>query len=143
MRTVIIADDDRNVCECITRLIDWASIGYAPPILCHDGAEALEQFARRDPDLVITDLKMPVMDGDTLCREIRKRSAETEIVFLSAYEDFSVAQTALQYNVRDYILKPITRDAHAARQRTDFPRNHRPAAQCHRCPQPGRLGRCV
>lgn len=111
MRTVIIADDDRNVCECITRLIDWASIGYAPPILCHDGAEALEQFARRDPDLVITDLKMPVMDGDTLCREIRKRSAETEIVFLSAYEDFSVAQTALQYNVRDYILKPITRDA--------------------------------
>ena len=109
MRTVIIADDDRNVCECIVRLIDWASIGYAPPIICHDGAEALDQFARSDPDLVITDLKMPVMDGDALCREIRRRSAETEIVFLSAYEDFSVAQTALQYSVRDYILKPVTR----------------------------------
>ena len=82
-----------------------------PPIICHDGAEALEQFSRCNPDLVITDLKMPVMDGDTLCREIRKRSADVEIVFLSAYEDFSVAQTALQYNVRDYILKPITRAA--------------------------------
>ena len=77
MRTVIIADDDRNVCECITRLIDWASIGYAPPILCHDGAEALEQFARRDPDLVITDLKMPAKSASAPPKRRSCSSART------------------------------------------------------------------
>ena len=68
----------------------------------------------RPPDLVISDLKMPVMDGVTLCREIRKRNSDVEIVFLSAYEDFSTAQLALKYGVRDYILKPLTRDTFRA-----------------------------
>ena len=110
MLTVYVVDDDFNVCQCFEQLIDWPSLGCDPPVICRNGANALEKMNTRPPDLVISDLKMPVMDGVTLCREIRKRNADVEIIFLSAYEDFSTAQLALKYGVQDYILKPLTRD---------------------------------
>ena len=109
MLTVYVVDDDFNVCQCFEELIDWPSLGCDPPVICRNGANALEKMNTRPPDLVISDLKMPVMDGVTLCREIRKRNADVEIIFLSAYEDFSTAQLALKYGVQDYILKPLTR----------------------------------
>lgn len=114
MLTVYVVDDDFNVCQCFEELIDWPSLGCDPPIICRNGEVALAKMDARPPDLVISDLKMPVMDGVTLCREIRKRNSDVEIVFLSAYEDFSTAQLALKYGVRDYILKPLTRDTFRA-----------------------------
>ena len=114
MLTVYVVDDDFNVCQCFEELIDWPSLGCDPPIICRNGEVALAKMDARPPDLVISDLKMPVMDGVTLCREIRKRNGDVEIVFLSAYEDFSTAQLALKYGVRDYILKPLTRDTFRA-----------------------------
>lgn len=114
MLTVYVVDDDFNVCQCFEELIDWPSLGCDPPIICRNGEVALAKMDARPPDLVISDLKMPVMDGVTLCREIRKRNSDVEIVFLSAYEDFSTAQLALKYGVRDYILKPLTRDTFCA-----------------------------
>ena len=114
MLTVYVVDDDFNVCQCFEELIDWPSLGCDPPIICRNGEVALAKMEARPPDLVISDLKMPVMDGVTLCREIRKRNSDVEIVFLSAYEDFSTAQLALKYGVRDYILKPLTRDTFCA-----------------------------
>ena len=67
MFTVYIVDDDRNLCRCLEQLIPWKEYGYYTPIVCHQGEEALEKMKRRPPDLLITDLKMPVMGGAELC----------------------------------------------------------------------------
>ena len=127
--TVYVVDDDLNVCQCFEELINWPTLGCEPPIICHNGESALAKMNTQPPDLVISDLKMPVMDGATLCREIRRRNAEVEIIFLSAYEDFATAQLALKYGVRDYILKPLTRDT--LRSISDLVRSLALARQSH------------
>lgn len=107
MLNVMIVDDDRNLLRCLQELIPWNELGCREPVLCHNGKEALEEMKKGEPDLLISDLKMPVMDGITFCGQVRKKNREVEIIFLSAYEDFAAAQRALQFRVRDYILKPL------------------------------------
>lgn len=111
MFTVYIVDDDRNLCRCLEQLIPWKEYGYYTPIVCHQGEEALEKMKRRPPDLLITDLKMPVMGGAELCVKVRERfGTEVDVIFLSAYEDFTTARLAIVHGVKDYILKPLEPD---------------------------------
>ena len=109
MEKVLIVDDDRSVCRCLQELIRWEELGFTAPGIAYHGAEALEQMKESHFDIVISDIKMPVMDGPSLCREIKGLYPETAIIFLSAYEDFATAQLAIKAGVRDYILKPINR----------------------------------
>ena len=111
MFTVYIVDDDRNLCRCLEQLIPWKEYGYYTPLVCHQGEEALEKMKRRPPDLLITDLKMPVMGGAELCVKVRERfGTEVDVIFLSAYEDFTTARLAIVHGVKDYILKPLEPD---------------------------------
>lgn len=111
MEKVLIVDDDRSVCRCLQELIRWEELGFTAPGIAYHGAEALEQMKESHFDIVISDIKMPVMDGPSLCREIKRFYPETAIIFLSAYEDFATAQLAIKAGVRDYILKPINRES--------------------------------
>ena len=104
---VLIVDDDKNLCKCLVKLLPWEELECASPRVAYNGQHAWEIMQSNKIDLVISDLKMPVMDGMELCRMIREKFTDIIIVFLSAYEDFSIAQKAMRYGVTDYILKPI------------------------------------
>ena len=106
---VLIVDDDRMVCECLIQLLPWEEMECGVPMVAYNGLEAWHCFEERPADFVICDLKMPVMGGIDLCRRIRERNNRTQIVFLSAYEDFETARIALKYGVTDYVLKPLNR----------------------------------
>lgn len=109
MLKVMIVDDDVNVGKCLRALIDWKSLGYEIVAEAFNGSEAYQMAIDTNPDVIITDIKMPVMDGTELCKKIRESMCDVSIIFLSAYEDFSTAQLALKYNVNEYILKPINK----------------------------------
>lgn len=108
MLQVIIVDDDRNVSQCLRKLIPWNELGYEVIGECYDGLQAYNMAVEKNPDIIISDIKMPIMSGTELCKKIRETIDDVSIIFLSAYEDFQTAQIALKYNITEYILKPIT-----------------------------------
>lgn len=110
MIKVLIVDDDKNLCRCLVKQLPWEDMECTSPEVAYNGQHAWEIMQKTKMDLIISDLKMPVMDGMELCRMVREKSMDTIIVFLSAYEDFSIAQKAMRYGVKDYILKPINRE---------------------------------
>ncbi len=118
MLRVMIIDDDINVRKCLRTLIPWAEIDCEIAAEASDGMEGLAQFQSVRPDVIISDLKMPEMGGEELCAKIRAISDHVAFIFISAYEDFSVAQRALHYGVAEYILKPI--DARKLQQITSL-----------------------
>ena len=104
MIKVLIADDEHMICEwlqfCIEQNQDCRLVGVA-----NNGRDALELYRLKEPDLVLTDIKMPVMGGLELLHEIRKESARTWVVLLTAFSDFDLAREALRDGVNEYILK--------------------------------------
>ncbi len=108
---VLIVDDDHMSCQCLQQLIDWASIGCEQPLCAFNGAEALKLIEARHPDIVVSDVKMPVMDGRELCRQIYEKYPDINLFFVSAYGDFETAQLAIRYQVKGYVLKPLDADA--------------------------------
>lgn len=109
MLKVMIVDDDQSVIDCLSQLIPWQTIGCTLIASAANGQEGYNLAVERAPDLIICDIVMPVMDGTTLCRRVYETMSDVVFIFLSAYEDFTTAQVALQYHARDYILKPINR----------------------------------
>lgn len=104
IRTIIV-DDGKLVIEDLLNLVDWDENGFEIVGTAYDGKEGLELYNRTTPDLIITDLKMPVLSGVELAREIRRKSKTAKIIFLSGYEDFYAARLAISLEVNDYILK--------------------------------------
>ena len=107
---VLIVDDDRVICQCLVQGIRWEEIGCRKPLVAYNGAAALRTAEREHPNIVISDIKMPVMDGKELCRRIYEQYPDTIFLFLSAYEDFAAAQMAIRYHVSGYVLKPLDRE---------------------------------
>ena len=114
----MIVDDDVYVRKCLRKLVQWDRIGYVVVAEAGDGMEGIQLFNATKPDVIITDLKMPGMDGETFCQKIRNISDKVLIIFLSAYESFTAAQLSLRCGVSDYILKPI--DTKKIEQITDI-----------------------
>ncbi len=104
---VLLVEDEISIREGIRDIIPWASLGYRFAAEAKNGVEALELFDSLAPDLVITDLRMPKMDGLSLISSIRERTEETKIIILTGFDDFGYVRKALQANVRDYLLKPV------------------------------------
>ena len=109
MLKIVIVDDDINVCNGLRDLMDWSKLNGEIAGIVHSGEAALELVVNKSPDILISDIKMPGMDGLELCRRIREIRSDIDIILLSAYEDFSFARTAIEYGVRNYILKPINK----------------------------------
>ena len=78
--------------------------------LAQNGKDALELLEAVPVELVITDIRMPVMDGLELARQISERKLQAKVIILSGYEDFSYAHQALKYSVSDYLLKPVSKE---------------------------------
>ena len=110
MIKVFLCEDEFVVREGIKNNIDWAGNGYEFVGEASDGELALPLIRKLEPDIVITDIKMPFMDGLELSRIIRKELPFAEIVILSGYEEFDYAKQAISIGVAQYLTKPISGD---------------------------------
>lgn len=107
---VIIVDDDRIVCDGLKKVIPWKELNAELVGIASNGRDALEIAAVEHPDLIISDIKMPIMNGLELCENIHLTMADAYIILLSAHDEFEYARTAMKFGVKDFIVKPIDRE---------------------------------
>lgn len=108
MLKCLLVDDDVNMLKLLTEFVPWETYGYNIMGKAQNGEEAMKMLAVAMPDLIITDVRMPLMDGISFCSNIRKLRKDIPIILLSAYEDLETARLALKYNVTEYMIKPLT-----------------------------------
>jgi len=106
----LIVDDDVFVRQCLMQMLPWQMLDFSQVLEASNGAEALETARREKPELVITDVKMPLMTGLELARHLSSSMMDVCVILLSEHSDFPFVQAALQCGVREYILKPLTAD---------------------------------
>ncbi|MBI9100974.1 MAG: response regulator [Spirochaetales bacterium] len=104
---VLLVDDEKLTLNYLAKIIDWDSMNIHIVGKAENGESALEIFKDSRPELIITDIQMPLMDGLTLIKEIRSISSTTKIIVLSAFGDFEYARKAFSCGITGYILKPI------------------------------------
>lgn len=105
MYNVMLVDDDYPVLELLSESIDWANRGFRLLGTFENGAVAWEHAQSEMPDVLITDIGMPKMNGLELCAKMMARKPDTRIVILSCHNEFSYAQQAMRLNVQEYLLK--------------------------------------
>ena len=107
MYQVFIAEDEPAALQHLCNIIRIKCQNFQVVGTAENGQEALEQLESFHPDILITDVKMPVMDGIMLAKRVKERYPDLLTVIISGYQDFSYAQSALRFGVCDYILKPV------------------------------------
>lgn len=105
--SIILVDDEEEVRKSIIKKIEWQSAGFHMVGDAENGEDALEKIEILEPDVVLTDIRMPYMDGLMLAEKIRQRYPSMKVVIFSGYDDFEYAQRAIKLNVTEYILKPV------------------------------------
>ncbi|MGI6297797.1 MAG: response regulator [Saccharofermentanales bacterium] len=111
MLKLIIVDDEKVIRDNIASIVDWQKFGYRLEATCENGLDALTCAEEILPDLVITDIKMPFMDGIELAKRLRKlMGSSVKIIFLTGFDEFDYAQQAINLKAEDYILKPASAD---------------------------------
>lgn len=110
MYRMMIVDDDPFVLDGLKNEIDWESLNIQIVVSCSNGMEALQILENEQMDILLTDVKMPCMNGLELTREALSRQPELKIVIISGYGEFEYAQQAIKFGVFDYLLKPVTVD---------------------------------
>lgn len=109
MIKVLLADDNKISLDYFASIVDWKAYGFELVSAAVDGEEAFRDFKRLMPEVVITDIKMPQMDGIALTKKIYAIAPETIVIFLSSYSEFTYARSALKLKVFDYLLKHETK----------------------------------
>ncbi len=107
MYKLLIVDDNLTHIDFVTEGLDWKAMGFSKIYTARDGFEGLNKYNEFKPDLIITDVAMPGMDGIEMIKEIRKCDSSTEVVFMSCYEDFNYVKASIDADAASYILKPI------------------------------------
>ena len=108
VRRILVVDDDPLSREFMTEAVQ--SLGYLA-LAAPNGNEALERIADGSPDMVISDLRMPGMDGIELCRRITAQGNDLPVVVVTAHGTIETAVEAMQEGARDFVLKPVSPDA--------------------------------
>lgn len=107
MLKLIIVDDEFLIRDGLVRNVSWEKLGYQVIGSAENGAEALELIQTSSPDVVLTDIRMPFMDGFELISHINHEFPDIRVIFISGHEEFDYAKRALRENACDYLLKPI------------------------------------
>ncbi len=110
MYSVVLVDDESSVLEGLAGFINWEELGFKIVARCKSGNEAFEVCRRLEPELLITDIRMNDGDGLALINSIRSCDIQTEIIIVTGFEDFHVAQAAIEQNVHQILLKPLEKD---------------------------------
>ncbi len=108
MYKLILVDDEEEVRKGIIEKIKWEQYGFDLVGEAENGREALEMAEKFTPDVIVTDIKMPFMDGLQLSQELRKRFPTIKIIILTGFDKFEYAQKAVNLNVVEYALKPVS-----------------------------------
>ena len=106
--TVLVVEDESDQRRALIETVRWADAGFTVVGEAENGVEALELVDTLEPDLILTDIMMPMIDGLQLAAQVRQLRPATQIVILSAYDRFDYAQKAINYNIIRYLLKPIS-----------------------------------
>ena len=105
--TVLLVDDEEEVIQVIMRKINWEGLGFSVIGYATNGVKAFELVEEYQPDVVMTDIKMPYMDGIELAGRIRTEYPATKILFFTGFDDFEYAKEAVHLEAEEYILKPV------------------------------------
>lgn len=104
---VMIVDDERMICELIRKLVDWDRLNLELAAMVNNGELALQTAQKLRPDIVITDIRMPGLDGLSLIEKVSAFLPDTKFIIVSGYKEFDYAMKAMKFGVKDYLLKPI------------------------------------
>lgn len=107
MLKVLVVDDEAFVRKGIVMETDWASLNCVVIGEAENGIAGMDAARRYDPDLIISDIRMPQMDGIEMLRRLREDGSRAHVIFLTAYSEFSYAQSAIKLLASDYLLKPF------------------------------------
>lgn len=107
-------DDEQPTLDLLARVLDWEALGLQVAPAAQDGRQALALIEAHAPDILITDIQMPGMNGLELIEAVRRANTAMQIIVLSAHGQFEYAQKALEYHVIGYLLKPIDEEKLAA-----------------------------
>ncbi|MGN7359401.1 response regulator transcription factor [Paenibacillus sp. SAF-054] len=111
MTKVLIADDEKHVREAIKLLADWEGHGITTILEASDGQSAVELILEESPQIVLTDMRMPRMDGTKLLEWVKSNRPAVKTIVISGYDDFDLVRHAIRSGGLDYILKPVDPDA--------------------------------
>lgn len=106
--TVLVVEDEYDQRRAVIERVDWAAAGFEVIGEAENGVEALELLETLEPDLILTDIKMPMISGLDLAEKVREIRPATQMVILSGYDSFEYARKAINYNIISYLLKPIS-----------------------------------
>ena len=104
MYSVMLVDNEPIIPKGLMKLIDWRSCDCQISAVARDGIDAVRQIREQAPDILITDIRMPEMDGLQLCAWVREHCPRTQIILLTGFPDFEYAQQAIQYQVAAFVL---------------------------------------
>ncbi|WP_020614666.1 response regulator transcription factor [Sediminispirochaeta bajacaliforniensis] len=107
MYTVFLADDEKLIREGLAQTIPWDNLGLSLVGTAADGEKAYTEVCKLHPNIVITDIRMPLLNGLDLIKKIRKQDQDCHIVLITGYEEFEYALTAIQVGVSGFIVKPV------------------------------------
>lgn len=110
MSSILIVDDEELVRSLVIGTIDFQSLGFREVWEAEDGELAYNMVAEHHPDVLLTDIRMPFMDGLELAERVRREFPNTKIIILTGHDEFQYAKKAIQLGVTDYIVKPIKPD---------------------------------
>lgn len=105
--TVLLVDDEEEVIQVIMKKINWEGLGFSVIGYANNGVKALEMVEEFQPDVVMTDIKMPYMDGMELSNRIKTDFPATKILLFTGYDEFEYAKEAVHLEIEEYILKPV------------------------------------
>jgi YesN/AraC family two-component response regulator len=108
--TVVVVEDEPLIMRNIVKKIRQMDIGFEVTGTARNGRDALAVIRNEPPDVVMTDIRMPLVDGLELLQQLYATDPAVRSVIISGYDDFEYARKAIQYNVRDYLLKPVESD---------------------------------
>ena len=107
MYNLVIADDEKNIREGLSRFVDWAELGFNVVMKCEDGDEVIDYINTMSVDVVLCDIRMSRKSGLDVAKYIFENSLNIKVILMSGYQEFEYAKKALEYNVVSYIVKPI------------------------------------
>ena len=106
--TVLVVEDEHDQRRALIERVKWNDAGFEVIGEAENGVEAIDLVENLEPDLIITDIKMPMISGLEMAAKVRELRPATQIVILSGYDSFEYARTAIDYNIISYLLKPIS-----------------------------------